>query len=56
MLRIIFKVLVFIFATTILAEYLVNRVSSTAKSALFIVAEAALLLLLFYKPIKTLFK
>lgn len=56
MLKTILKILLFIFSTTLLAEYLINRASSTAYLFIFLLTEITLFLVLFYKPIKTLFK
>lgn len=56
MLKILLKIIVFIAVTTVLAEYLINRSSSTLFTVLFIAIEISLFLLLFYKPIKTLLK
>ncbi|HQW13375.1 MAG TPA: hypothetical protein PLS07_15610 [Niabella sp.] len=56
MIKTILKILAFIAITTVLAEYLINRASSTLYTILFVAIEIVLLFLLFYKPIKTLFK
>lgn len=55
-LKLVVKIIFFIFLTTLLAEFLVNRQSSTLFLLLFIVCEMAVFLILFYKHIKTLLK